>query len=379
MKHLQYIRTRNADPDGATLGRVSPATFRITNEGLSLLGFMWKVDHFVKFPSLKDKYGESWSRLWHSNTTLRLKSPDATPKTYSTHEMSKAHWLAITQIIFEVIELLREGNQISIADAIWHSVTDADWRKGRSLESVAEFPEQLTVEKRKGMFQLEKRTDGSFAHKWLIDRIISQGGFWVGRLVRLSTDHDYSDKITTRGGESDTASCDNQAGCAPDNANKVSEQSGPKTHSDYQSALAMLMKMTEYTMMMDESTESDQPIDPYEAIGNSPEATAELVAALSNINSRNSQAFLRKQRAIFDIEGDISGQVLVLTPFQQRLESLPRPITRSMSVSWAVQSVSHINESEDNGDWNQETLKTTGMVRGMWKFMVQPPNRYNLV
>ena len=372
MKHLQYIRTRNADPDGATHGRASPATFRTTNEGLSFLGFMWKVDHFVELPSLKDKYGESWSRLWHSNTALGLESPKATAKPHTTPRMSKAHWLATTQIIFEVIELLRERNQISIADAIWHSVTDAEWRKGKYLESVAEFPEQLAVEKRKGMFRLEKRTDGSFAHKWLIDRIIFQGGFWVGRLVRLSTDHDYSDKLFT-------VTCDNPAGCAPGNANKVSERSVAKTHSEYQLALAMLMKMAEYTMMVHESTEFDQPIDPYEAIGISPEAATELAAGLNNIDGRNSDASLRKQRAIFDVEGDVSGQVLVLTPFQQRLESLPRPITRSMSVSWAVQSVSVINESEDNGDWNQETLKTTGMVRGMWKFMVQPPNRYNLV
>ena len=51
----------------------------------------------------------------------------------------------------------------------------------------------------------------------------------------------------------------------------------------------------------------------------------------SNAYGRSSQATLRQQREVYDIDGDISGQVLVLTPFQKRLEELPRPDTRSKS------------------------------------------------
>ena len=55
-----------------------------------------------------------------------------------------------------------------------------------------------------------------------------------------------------------------------------------------------------------------------------------------------------------------------------------------MSVSWVVQPVpDHVDGSEDEEKFGfmtkRETLKTAGMVRGMWKLMVQPTNRYVLV
>ena len=126
---------------------------------------MWKIDHFVELASIKHKYRESWARLWRPSTRLKEQSLEATEEPYRFHKVSRVHWLAVTQIIFEVIELLRAENQTSVADAIWHSVTNANWKKGRFLESVAEFPEQLTVEKRKDMFRLERSSDGSIEHK----------------------------------------------------------------------------------------------------------------------------------------------------------------------------------------------------------------------
>ena len=109
-----------------------------------------------------------------------------------------------------MIGQIREDNQISIADAIWHSVMNADWRKGECLGTVADFPEQLTAEKRKDMFRFDQTWDGPFQYKWLLDRIMLRGGFWVGRLVQLSTDHDYTDRYSTKDGDNDTVSRDDQ-------------------------------------------------------------------------------------------------------------------------------------------------------------------------
>ena len=140
---------------------------------------------------------------------------EETEKLYTFYDKTKARSLAITQIIFGIMELLRKKSRISIADAIWHSVGNADWRKGECLESIAEFPKQLTVEKRKGMFPLKDSQDGSFQHKWLVDRIMHRGGFWIGRLVRHSTDHDYSDAISTTYRENNIMSGNDQGECAP--------------------------------------------------------------------------------------------------------------------------------------------------------------------
>ena len=442
MEQLRHIEMRYADPEGATLGRTAPFGFLVTSTGLSLLAFLWKVDQFVELPSIRDKYRESWSRLWRLNTKLEKQSLQARETPYTFHNVSRATSLASTQIIFEVIELLHKENQTDIADAIWQSLSCMDWRKGRCPQSVANFPEQLTVEKRNGMFLLDHSQDGFLQQKWLIDRIILQGGFWVGRLVRHSTDHEYSDGVSIEGHEIDATSGDGQADCAPqdqaledkscsfaqvyeklgrgtyrgplayqavDNARESSQGSRLvpvdrslvpatrlsctdiyehgrfKTISDYQLTLSATTKLTENAMMEWDAAEEvfDDPDGRNMLFGTLPLLTTEAVAVCCDSNGRGSSAYLRQQRALFDIEGDISGQVLVLTPFQKRLETIPRPESRSMRVSWVVQPISHVDGSEDQGEpglfGRRETLKSSGMVRGMWKVMVQPMNRYNLV
>ena len=383
---------------------------------------------------------------------------EATERPYDFYETSRTHWLAITHILFEVILLLHKDDQISVADAIWHSVMNAHWRKGNCLESVSDFPEQLTIEKRKGMFRLDKFPNGSFEHKWLVDRIMLQGGFWVGRLVRLSTDHEfsYSDTVLTGNTENHTTSVDDRVGCtaqdqrleekfdspvqqhaelnieipraasasqaydvaiiprhqspsisadgssvlaaphspieqarSPDSFRQLDrpyEQRFSRTHSNYQLMLSMLMQISNQVSITSDDIEEevDHPTDSHFAFKTPPAAALiDFAALMYNMDSKNSQRTLQQQRAVFDIKGDTSGQVLVLTPFQKRLETLPRPITRSMSVSWVVQPVPLSGRSEDmegpGRPEEEEILKTSGMVRGMWKYMVHPENRYKLV
>ena len=208
----------DADFRGATLGRASSLAFWVTNEGLSLFGSMWKVDQFVELLSIRDKYKESWSRLWRPNTRLKKQSLEATEKNHTFHTITRAHSLAATQIIFEVMKLLQKEGQTEIADAIWHSVTNIEWRKGDCFDSVAKFPKQVTLQRRKGMFRLERShdEDGSFQQKWLIDRIMLHGGFWVGRLVRHSTDHKYTGETFTEDGKKDTMSGEDQVDPTPE-------------------------------------------------------------------------------------------------------------------------------------------------------------------
>ena len=324
--------------------------------------------------------------------------------------MSRTHWLAITHILFEVILLLRKEDQISVADAIWNSVMNAHWRKGNFLESVSDFPEQLTIEKRKGMFRLDESPDGSFEQKWLVDRIMNQGGFWVGRLVRLSEDDEYSDtehieemknhvsrlkeqfvqhhaELNTETSRAASTSQADSVAIPPSHqspstsadGSSVRDPRAPRNHSEYQSALFFLTKIRHHIDITSDDTE-----DPFSNTMAPTTTLADYCASVEQMDTKNSQATLRQQRAVFDIQGDTSGQVLVLTSFQKRLETLPRPLTQSMRVSWVVQPVgSPFRESEgvERHEWSdgEEMLKTSGMVRGMWKYMVLPLNRYKLV
>ena len=357
---------------------------------------------------------------------LQEQSLEATEKPSNLYEMSRTHWLAITHILFEVILLLRKDGQITVADAIWHSVMNADWRKGKCLESVSDFPEQLTVEKRKGMFRLDKSPNGSFEHKWLVDRIMLQGGFWVGRLVLLSKDDEYNDTRYIDFIKNYATSVDDRVGRAAQDqgleekfdsqvqqhaelnmeiprtasasqaddvaippghpspstsagGSSVREQRLPKTHSDYQRTLSLMIQLLNHMNIT-----SDDDEDPFSFSMATITALADYGAALDHDDGKNSQESLQQQRAVFDIQGDPSGQVLVLTSFQKRLETLPRPLTRSMRVSWVVQPVVSLSRGTKGMNFYEppdedEILKTSGMVRGMWKFMVQPRNRYKLV
>lgn len=385
MEQLRYIETSYADPEGATPGRTATIGFALTNKALSLSGFLWKVDRFVELSSIKEKYRESWSRLWHSNTKLGEQSLQAMGPSYIFKEGTGAHELASTQIIFEVIELLQKESQIEIADAIWQSVSNMNWRKMRCPESVSDFPEQLTVEKRKDMFLLEPSQDGFFQQKWLIDRIMIQGGFWVGRLVRRSTDFEYSDGVSTKDNEDVTESVNDQVDCAPRKSDSVPKHDYFRSVSDYQFWLSLMTKEFENAEMNLDDHESmvDDPYGCNVSIGTVMAMVAEASVMACDPDGRGSPAYLRQQRALFDIEGDTSGHGLVLTPFQKRLETIPRPKSRGMSVSWVVQPIPHVDGSEDKRKPDffriQETFKTLGMVRGMWKWLVQPMNRYNLV
>ena len=339
-------------------------------------------------------------------------SLEATEKPYSRYEKSRTHWLAITHILFEVLLLLRKEDQISVADTIWHSVMNAHWRKGNWLESVSDFPEQLNIEKRKGMFRLDESPDGSFAQKWLVDRIMRQGGFWVGRLVRVSKNDEYSDtkfmehvknhakqlkeqfiqQHTEPNTEISRATSTSQADSvaippahqSPStfaSGSSVQDPRSPKTHFDSQNALYFLTQTLNHMNLKSDDTE--------DSLSSTMAPTASLAdycASFDLMDTKISQATLRQQRAIFDIQGSTSGQVLVLTSFQKRLEMLPRPLTRSMRVSWVVQPVGSLSGgSEEEGvkgfrrPDGEEVLKTSGMVRGMWKYMGQPLNRYRLV
>ena len=267
-----------------------------------------------------------------------------------------------------------------------------------------------------------------------------QGGFWIGRLVRHSSDFTYSDGMPATDGENDTLFGNDQIGRAPqdqsleesshspaqDNAklnmempraasashaadfartsaqqshltsvdeslvpalshsrikqakssdslrelDNVSKTAFEKNYSRYQIALSLFKILMDRVILMENEIQE-------EASNITTEGMVDFAAAISNMYGRNSQSSLQQQRAVFDITGDTSGQVLILTPFQKRLETLPRPETRSTSVSWVVHPLSHSKESQNERD--TETLRSSGMVRGMWKFMVHPDNYYNLV
>ena len=100
---------------------------------------------------------------------------------------------------------------------------------------------------------------------------------------------------------------------------------------------------------------------------------------------------IKDWQATFDVGGDSKEGDLVLTPFSALLESTPRPVMRSMSVSWFVEGVEGTEDEaqyEAQGEAQYEaeekkrmgkTFKTKGMVKGMWRPKLYYSGRYNIV
>lgn len=104
-------------------------------------------------------------------------------------------------------------------------------------------------------------------------------------------------------------------------------------------------------------------------------------------------------RAVFDVDGPDEGHImgegvitsgeqdshshrksiLVLTPYDPRSERLPHSEGRVMSMSWVVDTVDAEILTNSKGEMIQEVFKTKGMVKGMWRFLDEPPMEYRVI
>jgi hypothetical protein len=102
-----------------------------------------------------------------------------------------------------------------------------------------------------------------------------------------------------------------------------------------------------------------------------PGAYVALIHDVSDGDKVNST--LKSRRAFFDVDEPC----LVLTPFNTNLEALPRPETRSMSLSWVVQHpTSPVPEISESGLPILEQFKFIKAVRGMWAVGYYAGTRY---
>ncbi|KAL0257628.1 hypothetical protein SLS55_006791 [Diplodia seriata] len=410
-KQLQLIEAESLSPSGPAAGATAAFTHSISDRGLSFPGLLWRVDEFISLAPIKDKYAEPWFRLTRSNNDPKLKSKG---KQTNSPAMSRNHRLAATQILFEILMFLRETGQREVADAILNSVGDFKWRNrdGHAMtivESVDEFPDHLRMENRKGMFQLGAKSEGGFHQEWLINRVLDQGGLWLGRAISSPTDEtgwakramaeeqdpaahaaesltisaSRSDPQIPQLLHSDSGSSDMHVMGRSDltarsNEPNPAESQEASTRRDERSQLkikrhgqgmlgySMLTKVLEYTMLQgDGQQETEDSTESFMMLRPAVLATF-AVAVNSNIPYRASYA-------VFDTHGSASGDVLVLTPFQQLLESIPRPDIRSLSISWIVEPVAEMEKGELIGrdGMADELIKARLRAKGMISFSYQ--------
>ncbi|KAK7423534.1 hypothetical protein QQX98_000992 [Neonectria punicea] len=338
------LKASQWNPVGAmSMGNVS-AGVRLSEQGLSIPGLLWKKGYFIDFKTLQAKYTDSWQRL------STAKGPFA--------PTSDTIRLANTHLLFEIIQLLVSKGEKQVADSILNSTSNWLWNKtgtsapGDMIESVDQFPSGLQIENRREMFALDSSPDGRYHQTWLVDRIMKEGGLWAWTLA------------------------DSLPSPTEPSAEREAEHA-PQSHSQMLTTGLTMANIVEGIEAADRSKGENSNPSTLQ-LTRLPESMAFFAMYITNLPRMNSEVMNR--RAVFDVDGGLGEDTMVLTPFQMVLESIPRSPMRSMSVSWVVEATDSVEGNanrEDNVPHQRFIAK--GMVRGMWTFTFFPSGWYTLV
>ncbi|RYC56032.1 hypothetical protein CHU98_g10176 [Xylaria longipes] len=378
-KKLQHLSSTNWDTFGPGSENPAATGIRLSKDGLSLLGLFWNVDRFLDLTPLQVKYADSWNRL--RNATGRS-SPS-----HGTIELANTH------ILFEIIQYLVALDEKPVANSILNSTSSWSWNgRDNMIESVDRFPSGLRIENRKGMFLLDYGPDGWPYQCWIIDRVMNKGGFWVGRFVKQVLEKPIA-------GPSDTA--DIGAEMALDQINdtatmvqgaETQDTSPPAPTTDLEGLFRrshfQTMRSRYMAKMLLEAVSTEQreqsPLDEDTRTQQDMRVNSKNMAYfLLYLNmSHPSIDYMSHRQAIFDVDGHPEAQMLVLTPLQLFLESIPRPAMRSMAISWIVEPAPSNSEgySGDPSVANEDEVFTIrDMARGMWEFSILASGTYTIV
>ncbi|KAK8021786.1 hypothetical protein PG990_006924 [Apiospora arundinis] len=372
VRELEHIQSMTAwKPDSRASIQNICALVDISGKGLSIPGFLWQVDDFIKLESLQVKYADPWRRL-----TALIKSGSNTRTTASRDSIMKA----TTHILFELIQFLTSTGHHDAANAIWNSTANWTWRPKRGSnekmpERVDQFPQGLQVEDRGGMFLLDPSPDGRYFQCWIIDRIMLQGGICVARAISQR----WADEPMTPPSNAQYASMtDDERKTYQKNLEwheVISKIDVMKNHSHYMATARSVLELSKHQFKVD-NFETDVSVDSYRNLRLRSLGTFYMLSQVSRMGlDSNAGRF-----AIFDVDMPQDGQeTWVMAPFQLELESIPIPETRACSVCWIVEPVSLASERPGEEPAAQATFRTRQMVRGMWQYARIPFGCWNLV
>lgn len=379
----------------------SAATIRLSENGLSFLGFLWQVDEVIDLSHLQVKYAAAWRRL--------CQAKQARP--------GRSMMLATTHLLFEIIDYLISKGHKRVANSILNSTSNYQWRCrdifscDDMVESADQFPPGLSVENRKGMFSLDPSPDGRYHQCWIIDRVMEEGCIWAAKLVnsnyeglgKVGRDAPSSGSQCPAESETPTSSEFQQQGSrtsewqvqtertadpgltdpslASDRADPGQAEetetvaiegpsySYPKSHSKYMLMAAISTDLENLVSLADKDR-SDFSESLTSSLG------VLLLTCLGMDQPSPPGKDAPGRRAVFDLDDSIDDAPLVLTPFQMVLESIPRSAARSMSVSWVVEPKPG---APTDGPGVEEAHQVRNMVPGMWDFTMRQCRRYLIV
>jgi hypothetical protein len=372
---------------------------RVEDEGQSFVDFLqpfvafFKVERPASFDGLKAivvGISESEHTDWkppYDRRALKI-------ETFALH----------CNILLNLILFLKANNELGLADAIWNSAQAASWPIDgpfKDAEDVpasvedfpTELPESLRVDK---LFEFEPDRHGGWLQSWVVNRIMTRGKLWYGNLIQTSSDVEWPSPTSRESGLKTEEGDINEISSTLAETQLCSEPGNPgrspspeQTNYEETSNRQQLTEATEKKEIESRGRHSKQLVmsiithrvlnTVVEEAGHKadrstvddPGAYVALIHDVSDGDKVNST--LKSRRAFFEVDEPC----LVLTPFNTNLEVLPRPETRSMSISWVVRHpTSPVPEISESGLPILEQFKFVKVVKGMWAVGYYAGTRY---
>ena len=220
--------------------------YPITPNGLTLHGYLWKINRKIPMSELHAIMTPSnWYRMrfvilsnhrliksgFSSATVKALKKSNHysnlddsmrskyelyftrilanDPKSLDEVEKQRQHFMkksldadieAINDtksLLLNILYILKAKGEIAVADAIWDSVRGDKWEMRETLvgrgcyNTVADFPAMANSAFHDNSIELDFDEYEGFRQWWIIDRIMQHGCIWSGKVVRISHDENF--------------------------------------------------------------------------------------------------------------------------------------------------------------------------------------------
>lgn len=365
---LRLADAATLTPSSNTAVPDDPRLYALSSKGLSLAGTLWKVTSFVPLEPIKLKYASAWHRA---------KLPGVPPSTRRQ---------ALTHILHETLTLLKARNMPQLADAIFNSTSDAKYRAqtpDTPLESVLQIPDDTNIANRDGMFWFSWAMTEQLPHQaWIVDRIMELGGVWVAEPVDAGylpfNPHPPSPSPSPSPAPAPMAEQWPALLSNLDPSAMISFFRSTSAHLSSQTHAERLLQISLLTRFLDLMNDRFLTSSPESKSASLLRNMIPLQMYSGLLAGQVSASEFTDRRAVFDLGGEDALGTLVLTPFQAQLESIPRPKTRGLSVSWVVEEVGGSEDSGVGGD-EEMRFRVRGMVKGMWRFGLLHSGRYTLV
>jgi hypothetical protein len=227
-------------------------TDRISSNGLTFNGYLWKINHKISMTDLHETMSPAnWFQIRFTilsnhqlvksgltaatvealrqtshynnlNEDMKSKFESFFTKILTSdpgglNEMEKQRQgfmkksldadlqaIRITKfLLIEILYILKGKGEIAVADAIWDSVRSDKWEMRQTLvemgcyNSVADFPEREDGQPLAfstgidDLIDLDLDAKDGYYQSWIIDRVMRHGCLWSGRLVRVSKDDEF--------------------------------------------------------------------------------------------------------------------------------------------------------------------------------------------